>query len=202
MTTTCEADINRYHRIMLADLKVGEQAFPIYYICTRWSESVGDSTNLPPHRTAGLPIGRCFNSTGWSTMFREVRDLEEIEAECLRDWWPKYVMKHPDAVDVDILVRFVRWEVWCESWFSHWSFDVGMDDAAVLASFGRYVDRVECAIECERYDGIEHPAYSLMGAEDRWRWHGCVGGDPKGEHTDPPCRCAHCKKNGLIRIDH
>jgi hypothetical protein len=200
--TTCEADIGRHHRIMLAGLNPGEQAFPIYYVSVYWSEKIGDLTDLPPHRIAGLPEGRCWNSTGWTTMFREVRDLEEIEAEFLRDWWPKCAEKHPEPADVDILVRFVRWEVWCESWFSHWTFDGGMDDAAVLASFGRYVNRVECALERERYDGVERPTYCLMGAEDRWRWHGCVDGNPRSEQTDPPCRCPECKKQGIVRIDH
>ena len=95
-----------------------------------------------------------------------------------------------------ITVKLLGHDVWCPGWFSHWTFDVGMSDRDVLDSFERYVDRIL------RSDLPEAEKGSLMGAEDRWRWHGCTDGDPQGERTDAPCRCPACKASGLVRIDH
>jgi hypothetical protein len=193
------------HQQMLGDLLPGEKCYPIYYVDVRWSEDVDEKYGPPePWQTAGLPLGRIWNSTGWDTMFREVRDFADIEAETLREWWPTFATKMPNPSDPDILVKFVRWEVWCPSWFSHWTFDVGMSDADVLGSFIRYVDRTEMANRREGHmaDGYWHDPYCLMGAEDRWRWHGCVDGNPQGERTEPPCRCPACKKRGIVRVDH
>lgn len=94
-------------------------------------------------------------------------------------------------------VCFTARDVWCPGWFSHHTFDVDLSDADVLLSFERYVARIECSGLSESEKGG-----LLMCAEDRWRWHGCANGDPKSEHTPAPCRCEHCKKAGLIRIDH
>lgn len=188
------------HQHMLADLYEGEQCFPTYHLSAKWVEDIGDRSvsSYGPDWFKGLPAGRLHNGSSSTLMFREVRDLEDIEKERFESWLFPETTKNPS--DLDVIVSFGGWEVWCPSWFSHWTFDVGMDDAAVLASFHRYVDRMKLANERWRYNygTPEHEEHiCLMGAEDRWRWH---GGD--GEHTEPPCRCEHCKKLGLIRIDH
>ena len=102
-----------------------------------------------------------------------------------------------NPADLSITVKFARCDVWCDGWFSHWTFDVGMSDQGVLASFDRYVERIQRSDLTETEKGS-----MLMGAEDHWRWHGCITGDPQSERTDAPCRCPCCKKQGRIRIDH
>ncbi len=192
------------HQRMLADLQGAEKAYPIYFVDVLWSEDYppGSETQMNRIGMPLLPEGRFWNSTGWDTMFREVRDLEDIEAEALRDWWPKYREKLLNPGDPIIVARFLRWEVWTLTWFSHWSFDVGMTNDEVLASFSRYVDRTE---DANRREGAWKgdfwvDRYSLMSAEDRWRWSGKH--TEGGAQTPPPCRCEDCKKQGVVRIDH
>jgi hypothetical protein len=132
-------------------------------------------------------------------MLEETDDLEVLEERYRTTWWPDQRDKYPEASEPDILVTFVRWDTWCEGWFSHWTFDCGQSDEEVLASFRAYVDRVERIQERERWDGIEYRSRCLMGAEDRWRWRA----SPEcGIESPPPCRCDDCKKFGLVRIDH
>ena len=192
MTTT--------HQRMLSDLLPGERAYPIYRVSIRWQEDIDPSREPPPPRwLEGMPAGRRLNSTNWDTMFREVRELEDIEAEVLRDRWPQCAINCPNASEPDVLATFARWEVWVCDWFSHRTFDVGLDDQAILESFSRFVDRTTEANY--RLSGLPDQPYCLMGAEDRWRWHGTVNGSGD-ERTDPPCRCEYCKKFGLVRINH
>ena len=204
-----ETPHEKSHRLMLGDLKSGEKAYPIYSISAKWSED----QPIEPHPASwceGLPEGRFWNRTGWSTMYSAERSPDEIKAEAT-NWWPKYIVdkKISNPSDLEITIKLVHWEVWCEGWFSHWTFDVGMSDSDVIASFGRYVDRMLAANQHEgefrkREDGTEywHEPYCLMGAEDRYRWCGSADGSPTGEHTDPPCRCEHCKKAGRVVIGH
>jgi hypothetical protein len=189
--------MSEYDEAVLADLRLGEKAYPIYSVKIRWSEAEKPDTphNMP---SQGLPAGRFWNSTGWDTMKREDCDPEAIKAEIAGDWWPQYAAKKLcEPADLTIEVKYVRRDVWCDGWFSHWTFDVGMSDEHVLASFERYVERIRYSGRTENeIDGI------LMGAKDRWRWHGCVDGNPLGQRTNPPCRCPSCRANGHIRIDH
>ena len=76
------------------------------------------------------------------------------------------------------------------------TFDVGLNDADVLASFERHCDR---EIQNAREEGREP---CLMGAEDRWRWTGSEPSGGPGDRSNPPCRCKFCKDAGLIRIGH
>lgn len=182
-----------------ADLREGEKAYPIYNITVRWSaaDKPDDKHDLPSCYYEGLPAGRHWDSTSWHQMEREELPTEELAARLQRDWWPTYAAtKFLEPADLTITVVLHNHDVWCSGWFSHHTFDVGMDDAAVLDSFGRYVDRILFSEPEDRIGGI------LMGANDHWRWHGCVDGNPQGIHTPPPCRCPSCKKKGLIRIDH
>jgi hypothetical protein len=148
--------------------------------------------NKPP-----LPPGRFWNSASWDTMERTPRSGFDITEDIERVWWPKYKVKLLQPADLTVTVHPLGNDVWCAGWFSHWTFNVGLTDREVLESFERYIDRVQQSGWSESEIGG-----TLMGAEDRWRWHGCMTGDPQGEKTTPPCHCECCKKNGIIRIDH
>ena len=182
-----------------ADLRDGEKAYPIYRIEARWTQAITAEKDLPPRFTEGMPAGRFRNSAGWDVMEREERPVEEIAESRRLNWWPDYVVKKnlQEPADLTITVKLLGREVWCAGWFSHWTFDVGMSDRDVLDSFERYVDRILRSNLTETERGS-----ILMGAEDRWRWHGCVNGDPQGERTNAPCRCPACKASGFVRIDH
>ena len=97
-------------------------------------------------------------------------------------------MDNPKDIEID--VNFVRYETWCLEWFCHFTFDDGCSDEEYLASFERFVRRMQ---------KLDEKEYGLMGAEDRWRWSGITDG---GKKTPPPCRCAGCKKAGVVGINH
>lgn len=174
-----------------------DKTYPLYLIRARWSEACEPGSDqvgyrdLPP-----LPDGRCWNSVSWDMMFRSKRDPEDIRAEQLRDWWPKYALKRREPADLVLEVKYLRHDSWCQGWFSHWTFRDGMSDEEVLASFDRYVDGVfRTSQPWEAYD-------RLAGAADRWRWHGYADGDPQGQRTPAPCNCEHCRAQGIVRIAH
>jgi hypothetical protein len=103
---------------------------------------------------------------------------------------------HPSEVDVE--VEFDRFEEWCCHWFNHYTWDRGLSDAEVLASFERYVWRMERLNQQNPHfteSGYQYDEVCLMGAEDRWRWRAADDGDP-------PCRCEHCVEQGVVRINH
>ncbi len=198
MTTTIEAQLQER---ILADLRPGEQVYPIYDVRVRWSEAYAPDAEHRMHRVGEppLPEGRFWNGCGWNVMERELRDPSVFAEEIAREWWPKYVEKKAlrEPADMTVEVKLLRRDVWCDGWFSHYTYDTGMSDEDVLASFERYVERIMYSGQPESWIGGR-----LMGAEDRWRWHGCVAGNPQGEQTPPPCRCPQCKAAGLVRIDH
>jgi hypothetical protein len=183
------------------DLQTGEKLYPIYSVGVRWSEGYPPGAEWRMHRVGvpPLPAGRFWNSTGWERMEQDDRPAVNLATEIREQWWPGYCQtkKLLKPADLLVTVRLNRREVWCDGWFSHYSFDVGMSDQEVLASFARYVERVLYSGRPENEIGGR-----LMGAEDRWRWHGCVSPDPQAERTEPPCRCPGCKAAGLVRIDH
>ena len=178
-----------------------EQTFPIYRVKVRWSEEWKEGQERYPARPGSepLPENRYWNSCGWDRMAKDDLDTQAFVDELRREWWPAYAEKKlnkPD--DLTIEVELKGRDTWCEGWFSHYTIDIGLSDREVLDSFERYVDRIQY-----NYDLTESQrGGALMGAEDRWRWYGCANGDPQGERTPAPCRCEHCKKSGLIRIDH
>jgi hypothetical protein len=184
-----------------AGLRGAEKAFPIYRIKVQWSEAYppGAEERIQRVGRPPLPEGRFWNGTSWDVMEREERPVGEIVEERRRKWWPEYVehKKLLETGDLTITVTLLGRDVWCAGWFSHWTFDVGLSDREVLESFERYVDRIQLSDWSETEKGG-----TLMGAEDRYRWHGCADGDPQGERTEAPCRCPACKKNGIVRIDH
>lgn len=136
--------------------------------------------------------------------------LDGITIKLERKNWPDV---HPS--DFEVFIEFKYYEEWCLRWFNHYTFDYGQSDAEVLESFRQYVSRTKKKnqkkgykvydsdgrniIELHIEDGFWHESNCLMGAEDNWRWS---GDNKNGERTKPPCRCAGCKKNGIIMINH
>lgn len=137
-------------------------------------------------------VERGFNSSSNTRIFR----VEPTEGE-LEDWRKTMVeaqLEHDKtARDFNIVIERLGETEWCLTWFEHYTFDEGQSDREVLQSFDRFVADVQDA----NRELDEYERRCLMGAEDRWRW----SGEDRDEH-DPPCRCEHCKKQGIIRIGH
>jgi hypothetical protein len=194
---------------------IAAPTYPQYWIGLRWTQD-GEHDPKYPRQHEGLPEGRMWNGTSLNRMYRE--EQADLESWVREDWWPRYVAekravlteeklsdRNPELVSVE--VKFVGREAWCLSWFEHWTFDVGQSDAEALASFESYVRRhewyQEWSLESQDRTRLEADlaeqgigrAICLMGADDRWRWKG--DGDGK-----PPCRCKHCREQGVIRIGH
>lgn len=107
------------------------------------------------------------------------------------DWWQHIIKlekyKEFDFLYPEITSKFVKKAPWCLKWFCHQTIDIGLTDEEYIKSFEHYVNTFN----------INDADTCLMGAEDRWRWH--------GEHENrekPICRCEGCKKNGVITINH
>lgn len=178
-----------------------DKKYPIYRVDIRWIEDDVDNHREKYESTkkqsAVLPPGRRYNSSSGYRMFREKKEPRYIVTEAKEAWkgCEKYQARNPELID--ITVKFIIKESWCLEWFCHWTFDDGQDDAEILASFQRYVDRMQRHNRKhgrkESYGWID--VICLMGAEDRWRWRGM-------DDAEAPCRCEGCKKNKVIRIVH
>ena len=134
----------------------------------------------------------------WSDLFLRIAEAWAYALFCeTRSSFTGRYERHPKP-----LLWGVRYEGrrhWCPGWFEHWTFDIGRSDEEVLLSFSDYVDAVERENAGRT---IDDPGYIvLMGAEDRWRWSGTKDGSPD-YRTDPPCRCIHCRAQGVVRIGH
>lgn len=166
-----------------------EQAYPIWSITINWSQD-GKHDPEYPKRYKDLPEGRIPNGTQYYKMYKE-EDADVMKDA--KESWEKLKAKEDviNPSEPTYNVKLVRHETWCLTWFQHWTFDTGQTDAEALESFDRFVSRMQNEPEC-----------CLMGAEDRWRWTG--NGDDGDNHVDtpPPCRCKHCKEQGVIRIGH
>jgi len=170
-----------------------EQKFPIYKFSAKWVQDGKQDPKYPNHHK-GLPKGRIFNSTAFSKMYKEEKTSNELY-KIITDWWDKYSgksekIKNPDKCVLTAILS--EHETWCIGWFSHHTFDIGQTDEEALLSFTYFVDRKVM---------LGEDKYCLMGAEDRWRWHGVLD-EKTEEKTEAPCRCDGCKKNGVIRICH
>ena len=183
----------------------GEKAYPIYSVRIAYTYDINDENREYIHKNRILPDGRAKESLPYTIMYKEEQDIEFVKQEAKEKNWLNFIRVHERGVEkgripIDnpqlesIEVSLLRYETWCPTWFSHWTFDDGRSDEEYLRSFGDFVNRME------RVDD-----YCLMGAEDRWRWHGVADDgettDPN-KYTKPPCRCKHCKAKGIVRIDH
>lgn len=171
--------------------------YPIYSIGAKWLQDGVDDLRgrwypFPP------PEGRMWNSTSFHRMYKDDPGEESVRKWALEEWWPGYdEEKHPNASDLTITITRSE-ETWCLEWFQHKTFDAGQTDSEALASFERYVRRYEFIQDIQPGE-IPDGYRCLMGAEDRWRWS---GGPTAQDKSEPPCRCEHCKKQGVIRIGH
>jgi len=170
-----------------------EKRYPIYGITITWEE---DDENGK----------RKENGTGFERMYREDPGLDGAKS-LARKYWSKYrqVKSRSDGMTLmeknarlkELKVEFMGEETWCLTWFSHFTYNVHLSNQELLESFADFVDR-------KQRENVEHGHfrteanyqnkqagryYCLMGAEDHWRWKG-------------PCRCRHCVKFRLTRIDH
>lgn len=159
--------------------------YPIYFFSASWTQD----EKIPGERTK--------NMTSSHGMFRQ--EIDDPLEEAFK-WWDK--MDKTKFINIDDLTidgQFERYDTWCLTWFSHFTFDIGQSDAEVLHSFQEYVDE---KLDLNRkngklVNGYWQEPFCLMGAEDRWRW---CGAEPDG--SKPPCRCKFCKEQGVIRIGH
>ena len=164
----------------------GDQAFPIYDVRFDWHVPIGDRNieGMGPAWFEGLPTGRMKSGSSIEFLCLEELPEEEVIRRLTEANMAKWQEKEPGLDGFTVSVKPARFEVWNLTWFCHQSYDMGQSDADVLGSFSRFVNRQILLGKC------------LMGAEDRWRWHGDGQGEP------PPCRCQFCRKHGLIRIGH
>ena len=172
----------------------GEQAYPIYTILVKWSQDIiKKDRKLSDWQIEGLPEGRAWNSIRYIKMYKDEQDVaalqKKVESVIIPKFFESKNIMNPS--EIKVIAEFTRYETWCLEWFCHWTFDNGRSNEEYLASFARFVTRMENLPENE---------YCLMGAEDRWRWKGTTN-DGKGT-TLPPCRCDHCKKAEVVRINH
>ena len=198
--------MSQKHTFPLLD---GEKAYQCYAVTLKWAQDIGDmkTDGYGPAWFDGLPDGRFWNSTGWTEMPGEPKSTEAIAEETKAIHTPKIMTKYADAnpSDITVTVRPTIIATWCQGWFSHWTWDVGLSDAEILQSFGQYVSTIEAINRDEGkvVDGLFREPYCLMGAEDLYRWRGSDGKGARSDNqTDPPCRCSSCKKRGIVTIDH
>lgn len=183
----------------------GYPAYPIYKFNFRWSQD-GVQDEKYPKWHEGLPEGRTWNGTGFNKMFKEEKTQEWLNAYAA-NWWANYIIKqqqdskikNPELVKIEAV--FSEYETWYLTWFQHETFDIAQTDDEALRSFETFVTRKEILNERQQViDGND--AYCLMGAEDRYRWHGAEPNGDKNDYSPAPCRCKFCKEQDVIRIAH
>jgi hypothetical protein len=177
----------------------GDPAFPYCYVNVK----VQVDGAPPPGWTRSVVEGRPDRQ--WTNVqprtpyyFEHLPEAGVVEARAKEFWdqikdqvheadsyGPEGTPKYPNQSDVEIEIGEFKYGTWILDWFSHLTFDLGRSDEELIASFSRYVAAAQ-------REGVE-----LMGADDRWRWKGNAKQD-----TPPPCRCEHCVKAGIVRIDH
>jgi hypothetical protein len=173
--------------------------YPIYHVKISW-----------PEEGKYCPDGR--NATSATIMLREA-SATEIAERCLRLQERMAEEHNVQPWDVEVEISSVRFEEWACSWFSHYTFDIGLSDQEVLDSFRKYVWRIQAHNRRMNRSFVASDGYivytddiCLMGAEDEWRWRARANGTSVigcGEETGKaPCRCDGCKKAGVVRIDH
>jgi len=190
---------------LLNALAPGELCYQIFKVQIRWSRDSlhgQDIEGLDESHFEGLPEGRMWKSMQRHDMPKQNDTVEEIVSTTLAEWWPEIQEEEEDRNpgDPQVEVLFVRWETWCPGLHSHWAWDTGLDDTQVLASFKRFVERMEDANQGQIDAGSWQDQYCLMGAENQDRWYGFVTGEMADGKTDPPQRCS--AESDIIRIRH
>jgi len=197
--------------------------YPVYRLSATWTQDGKNEKDKYPESRMykDMPEGKIRNSSGSTRMFKEPPSDEE-----LADWKVKFEdairtddsrkedgKRHKNLTDYTSEIECKGEDSWCLTWFSHYTFDTGQSDEDVLKSFQDFVDE-KISLNSENghwnnehnlnIDYKKHPYYCLMGAEDRWRWSGSKDDAKNIEDntTEAPCRCVHCKKQGVIRINH
>lgn len=177
--------------------------YQIFHVRVRWEEDRPENCCYPdPEHPArlGLPEGRRRSSYSGEEMPKENSTIEQMEikhATELPAFFASKGVSNPSNINIEIAYK--RSASWCLTWFNHFTHDTFANDAEVLDSFSQYIQAAQLANYKERRwtgDGREEVPYVLMGAEDRYRWHGEKSDSP------PPCRCGGCKEWGLVRINH
>lgn len=165
-----------------------EKKFPIYRFTFKWNQKEKDSSGED---------SRKGNGTSFTKMFRNRQTDEELN-NYRNSWW-NYYFAAEENMGLDLQIdsmetEYVGEETWHLTWFTHETFDLGQSDEEVLESFEKFVQSKE-ELNRRSHGRYGDGEYCLMGAEDRWRWRG-------SEDKPAPCRCEHCKEQGVIRISH
>lgn len=188
-----------------------DKKYPIYEFRARYARQVTDKemnesyerwARKYPKWVEGLPSGQMWDGTSHNFMYREEKSQRECDLLAIENW--QRLLNRPVSMSEKTILtselepriasmtfELVEHESWVLIWFSHATFDEGQTDAEFLASFDRFVGR-RAGIRKDNGDD----KYCLMGAEDRWRWHGYTNDSP------PPCRCEQCKAEGMVHIFH
>lgn len=187
-----------------------EKRYPIYCYNWKWTQDTKNDKKYDDYVCEGLPNGRMRDMMSSRRIFRYKPNITQAIKNATEHWNKMCENKKNDEHcpiinprDLEIEIEFVWYETWHLEWFGHVTFDRGQSDREVLDSFEEYVYRIQVINRNEgNYDkGYWSEPHCLMGAEDRWRWHGALKDGSPGE-SSPPCRCEPCKKLGVIRIGH
>ena len=150
-------------------------------------------------------------SWGGERMWKERDDASALQHALESEGWKG--IKDGSMSLVEFSIKFMRVDTWASGWFMHYRLDTGESDAEVLASFEEFVDRHDesnrkIITEVGENEASKRKDYlQMMGAEDRWRWCGSKDGRSgmfgvQQARTDAPCRCAGCKKQGVVMVCH
>lgn len=182
----------------------GYPAWPIARISVKFPiDLIQDLKHVRRSPESDLPHNRRWTLHSLSTMQRHVGFSHGEAYAAAIDLFEharsseQYEGLHPGG-DPIIKIRFEGYETWMLSWFQHETIDVGLSDREILDSFERYVWRKRTQKAHAGRDESE----GLMGAEDRWRWCGAGDDGAPDTRTSPPCRCRHCRSQGVVRIGH
>lgn len=189
----------------MAITKIGNyQAFPIYSVSFSWEQDGEHDPNYPDRfMYKDMLPGRIRNSMSHNFMFKEELNESELNIK-INEFIKRFIdSKHNIQNVTNINFKFkLKYETWNLTWFQHETFDIGLTDKEYLQSFEEFVRRYEHIQNHMPGEPYPENYHCLMGAEDRWRWHGA---EPNGESNDrspAPCRCKFCKEQGMIRIAH
>lgn len=152
--------------------------YPIYSVRAWWTEAREAKHPMPGTPDPGE--GRAWDQVSHCVMLREEMALDDVAKLWRAKYWPAYAERATAPGDMSVREVVFRFkESWCLKWFQHWTFDVGQSDKEVIDSFYRYVARMR----------TDRPDEPLMHASEPSCW-------------SKPCRCEHCREEGIIMIDH